>query len=91
MDLSFLEPNWKKIALAAAIIGIMFFVGTQLLVCYDCAPAYGIPFFVYTPGGFTGWENVPEKWNVPALVVQVLVWYVLACLILDYKKLGNRK
>ena len=84
MDFGFLKPNWKNVVITIVIIAIMFFLSKLLFTCFDCAPTIGIPIPFYTPGGFTGWGNVPESWDFSLLIIQVLVWYVVACLLVAW-------
>lgn len=89
MSKEFLKPDWRKL-----ILFLILMILTSAIPNFgfgiwwtgaDIGRNYGFPFNFYGYGGgppLSPGEQVPFYFNVSSLVLNILVWYLISCLII---------
>ena len=77
--IQFLKPDWRKIAIFAILAVILFNIDWWWIPeCCEFFYYQGLPIPVYYEGGFA---RYPKTFILIGFVIDVVIWYVLSCLI----------
>ncbi len=94
----FLKPDWRKI-----VVFVVLFIPTAVIPNFgfgiwwggaDIGISYGFPFNFYGYGGgpeLLPGEFIPVYFHYEAIVENIIIWYLLSCLIVwIYDKVRKR-
>jgi Sec-independent protein secretion pathway component TatC len=85
----FLKPDWRKIAVFVILSIILFITPWPEPGCCDFPYYQGFLLPVYFQGGFAGF---PKTFIPTNFVIDVIIWYLLSCLIVwIYDKVKKKK
>jgi hypothetical protein len=79
----FLKPDWRKIVIFVVLFIAIFLIGYYKYLTLD-SWTFGIPFEFSSGYGPCPYPNVIEcnKNNFIFLVLDIIIWYILSCLII---------
>lgn len=79
----FLKPDWRKIVLFVIVLFLLtFFLGIKFSAIPEIESIIeiGYPPFLTIIEGFLG--NKTYKWNFTNLIFNIVIWYLLSCVII---------
>jgi len=90
----FLKPDWRKIVVVIVFALLLKDINTVELIFgfFEPSASYGFPLPFYTFYHPTASGMKPPTFNIYILAIDIIIWYILSCLIVwIYDKFKKKK
>lgn len=88
----FLKPGWKKIVIFFIILLLTLFLGIKFSAIPEIDIIYEIGYPAFLTITTIMFGRKIYEWNFPNLIINIVIWYLLSCLIVwIYEKVKGKK